>query len=140
VFLAHTAPEERRRLYRADASDDSLIERRRRGDLELSRKLAPLEKDVSLALQRGFALSNEEHLVGTRGLAAPIFGPADRLQVALSLGLPKILLPDKMILETSRRVRKAALDISRLLGYKAGGNGTNRENIELTKRNNTNDQ
>jgi DNA-binding IclR family transcriptional regulator len=88
-------------------------------------KLAPLEKDVSLVLQRGFALSDEEHLVGTRGLAAPISGPADRLQAALSLGLPKILLPDKMILETGRRVRKAALDISRLLGYKAGGNGTN---------------
>jgi hypothetical protein len=34
-------------------------------------KLAPLEKDVSLVLPRGFALSDEEHLVGTGRLTAP---------------------------------------------------------------------
>jgi DNA-binding IclR family transcriptional regulator len=117
VFLAHMAPEERRGLYQAGCF--------RRFTDKTKTKLAPLEKDLSLVLRRGFALSDEEHLVGTRGLAAPIFGPGDRLQAALSLGLPKVLLPDKMILETGQRVRKAALDISRLLGYKAGGNGTN---------------
>jgi IclR family acetate operon transcriptional repressor len=109
------APEERRGLYQAGCF--------RRFTNKTKTKLAPLEKDLSLVLQRGFAVSDEEHLVGTRGLAAPIFGPADRLQAALTLGLPKALLPDKMILETGRRVRKAALDISRLLGYMARGNG-----------------
>jgi IclR family acetate operon transcriptional repressor len=118
VFLAHMSPEERRQLYRAGCF--------RRFTDKTKTKLAALDKDLSLVLLRGFALSDEEHLVGTRGLAAPIFGSADRLQAALSLGLPKVLLPDKMILETGRRVRKAALDISRLLGHKAAGNGTNR--------------
>ena len=115
--MAYMAPEERRGLYQAGCF--------RRFTDRTKTKLAPLEKDLSLVLQRGFALSDEEHLVGTRGLAAPIFGPADRLQAALSLGLPKILLPDKMILETGRRVRQAALDISRLLGHKAARNGIN---------------
>jgi DNA-binding IclR family transcriptional regulator len=110
VFLAHMSPEERRQLYRAGCF--------RRFTDKTKTKLAALDKDLSLVLQRGFALSDEEHLVGTRGLAAPIFGPADRLQAALSIGLPKVLLPDKMILETGRRVRKAALEISRALGYK----------------------
>lgn len=115
VFLAHMAPEERRALYQGGCF--------RQFTDRTKTQLAPLEKDLGLVLLRGFAISDEEHLVGTRGLAAPIFGPADRLQVALSLGLPKVLLPDKMILETGRRVRKAALEISRLLGYKAGGKG-----------------
>jgi IclR family acetate operon transcriptional repressor len=110
VFLAHMSPEERRQLYRAGCF--------RRFTDKTKTKLAALDKDLSLVLQRGFALSDEEHLVGTRGLAAPIFGPADRLQAALSIGLPKVLLPDKMILETGRRVRKAALEISGALGYK----------------------
>jgi DNA-binding IclR family transcriptional regulator len=117
VFLAHMTPEERRALYQAGCF--------RRFTDRTKTKLAPLEKVLSLVLQRGFALSDEEHLVGTRGVVAPIFGPADRLQAALTLGLPKVLLPDKMIMETGRRVRKAALDISRLLGHKVGGNGTN---------------
>jgi DNA-binding IclR family transcriptional regulator len=110
VFLAHMTPEERRALSQAGCF--------RRFTDSTKTKLAPLEKDLSLVLQRGFALSDEEHLVGTRGLAAPILGPADRLQAALSIGLPKVLLPDKMILETGRRVRKAALEISRALGYR----------------------
>jgi IclR family acetate operon transcriptional repressor len=117
VFLAYMAPEERRGLYQAGCF--------RRFTNKTKTKLAQLEKDLSLVQQRGFALSDEEHLVGTRGLAAPIFGPAGRLQAALSIGLPKILLPDKMMLETGRHVRKAALEISRLLGYKTGGNGIN---------------
>jgi IclR family acetate operon transcriptional repressor len=117
VFLAYMTPEERQALYHAGCF--------RRFTDRTKTKLVALEKDLSLILQRGFALSDEEHLVGTRGLAAPIFGPADRLQAALSLGLPKVLLPDKMILATGRLVRKAALDISRLLGNKAAGNGTN---------------
>ena len=117
VFLAYMAPEERRTLYQAGFFQ--------RFTDRTKTTLTRLEKDLSLVLQRGFAISDEEHLVGTRGLAAPIFGPADRLQAALSVGLPKVLLPDKMIIEKGRRVRKAALDISRLLGFKAFGNGTN---------------
>jgi DNA-binding IclR family transcriptional regulator len=116
VFLAYMTPEERHRLSQAGFF--------RRFTDKTKTNLASLEKDLSLALQRGFALSDEEHLDRTRGLAAPIFGPGNRLLAALSLGLPKILLPDKKIFETGRAVRKAAMDISRLLGYKTRGNGT----------------
>lgn len=116
VFLAYMTPEERRGLYQAGCFQ--------RFTNRTKTKLTALENDLSLIVQRGFALSDEEHLVGTRGLAAPIYGPAGHLQAALSLGLPKVLLPDEKILETGRRVRMAALDISRLLGYKPGGNGT----------------
>jgi DNA-binding IclR family transcriptional regulator len=85
-------------------------------------ELAVLEGDLSGMLRRGFALSDEEHLIGTRGVAAPIFGPSGNLEAALGVGLPKVLLPDKRIETVSASVRKAAAEISLLLGYKRTAN------------------
>lgn len=132
VFLAHMSPEERRRLYRAGCF--------RKFTDRTKTKLAVLEKDLSAALRRGFAVSDEEHLLGARGVAGPIFGPGGSLEATLGLGLPKVLLPDKMIEEAGANVRKAALDISRLLGYKPGGNADNGKRIESSRKKNSNGQ
>jgi IclR family acetate operon transcriptional repressor len=129
VFLAYMSQEERNRIYRAGYF--------RRFTARTKTKLAALESDVSAVLCRGFAVSDEEHLLGARGVAAPIFGPGGNLEATLGLGLPKILLPDKRIEETGTNVREAALDISLLLGYRRRSNSNNgKKQIEFTERTN----
>lgn len=117
VFLAYMSQEERKRLYREGYFQKFTA--------RTKTKLAVLEKDLSGVLRRGFAVSDEEHLLGAIGVASPIFGPEGNLEATLGLGLPKILLPDKRIEETGANVRKAALDISLLLGYRRSSNSNN---------------
>jgi IclR family acetate operon transcriptional repressor len=109
VFLAHMPLEERMHLYRS-ASFQKITGKTKT-------KLAALEEELAAALRKGFAVSDKEHLVGIRGVAAPIFGPGGRLEATLGLGLPKALLPDRMIEETASMLRIAAAEISLLLGY-----------------------
>jgi IclR family acetate operon transcriptional repressor len=109
VFLAYMSPGERSRLYEAGSFQKFTY----RSKTELT----VLEGDLLGILRRSFALSDEEHLLGTRGVAAPIFGPSGNLEAALGVGLPKVLLPDKRIETVSASVRKAAEEISLLLGY-----------------------
>jgi DNA-binding IclR family transcriptional regulator len=133
IFLAYMSPDEQNRLYRARCF--------RRFTGRTKTKLAALEGDLSAVLRRGFAVSDEEHLLGARGIAAPIFGPGDNLEATLALGLPKVLLPDKMIEQVAGGVRKAAKEISLLLGYKQPRNRDYKEKrIEFTKRGNGNGQ
>jgi DNA-binding IclR family transcriptional regulator len=114
VFLTYMSQEERKRLYREGYFQKFTV--------RTKTKLAVLEKDLPGVLRRGFAVSDEEHLLGARGVASPIFGAEGNLEATLGLGLPKILLPDKRIEEMGANVRKAALDISLLLGYRPSSN------------------
>ncbi len=133
IFLAYMSPEERNRFYRAGCF--------RKFTGRTKTKLAALEKDLSAALRQGFAVSDEEHLLGARGVAAPIFGPGGTLEATLGLGLPKVLLPDKMIEEVGTTVRKAAVDISLLLGYKPGSNrDKGKTRIEFKRKRNNDGQ
>lgn len=119
VFLAYMSPKERNRLYRAGCF--------RKFTGKTKTNLAALERDLSAVLRRGFAVSDEEHLLGARGVAAPIFAPGGNLEATLGLGLPTVLLPDKMIDEAGTSVRKAAAKISLLLGYEPGSNSDKKE-------------
>jgi DNA-binding IclR family transcriptional regulator len=110
VFLAHMPVEERMQLYRSGSFQKYTG--------RTKTKLAALEGELSVVLRKGFAVSDEEHLLGIRGVAAPIFGRLGHLEATLGLGLPKVLLPDRMIEETASMVRIAAAEISLLLGYR----------------------
>jgi DNA-binding IclR family transcriptional regulator len=88
-------------------------------------KPAALEEELSAVLRKGFAVSDEEHLLGIRGVAAPIFGRRGNLEATLGLGLPKVLLPDRMIEETASMVRIAAAEISLMLGYRLSSSNDN---------------
>jgi DNA-binding IclR family transcriptional regulator len=112
VFLAHMPVEERTQLYRSGFFQKFTG--------RTKTKSATLEQDLSAVLRKGFAVSDEEHLLGIRGVAAPIFGRRGNLEATLGLGLPKVLLPDRMIEETASMVRIAAAEISLLLGYRLG--------------------
>jgi len=107
VFLAYMSPEDRSRLYRTGCF--------RKLTRRTKTKLAPLERDISLVLRKGFAVSDEEHLLGARGIAAPIFNAGGAVEATLALGLPTVLLPGKMIEQVGISVRRAAEEISSLL-------------------------
>jgi len=47
------------------------------------------------------------------------------LEATLGVGLPTVLLPDKMIEEAGLTVKRAATEISLLLGYKPGTGSDN---------------
>ena len=133
VFLAYMSPEERSRLYRTGCF--------RKFTGRTKTKLAALHRDISVVLRKGFALSDEEHLLGARGIAAPIFGRGGNLEATLSLGLPKVLLPDKIIEEVAATVRKAAFEMSLRLGYKRDGSSENgKKRIAFIGRTNSNGQ
>jgi IclR family pca regulon transcriptional regulator len=112
IFLAHMPREERLQLYR--------LESFQKFTGRTKTKLAAFEEELSAVLRKGFAVSDEEHLLGIRGVAAPIFGRDGNLEATLGVGLPRVLLPDRMIEETASIVRIAAAEISLLLGYRLG--------------------
>jgi DNA-binding IclR family transcriptional regulator len=60
-------------------------------------KPADLEKDIAIIKRRGYAVSDEEHLLGARGIATLIFGSKGGVEASLGVGLPTVLLPTKEI-------------------------------------------
>lgn len=117
VFLAYMPAEERMQLYRSGSFQKFTG--------KTKTKLTAIEEDLSVVLRKGFAVSDEEHLLGTRGVAAPIFGRSGDLEATLGVGLPKVLLPDRMIDEIASMVRIAAAEISLLLGYRLSSSNDN---------------
>jgi IclR family transcriptional regulator, KDG regulon repressor len=81
--------------------------------------LTAIEEELAAIRRRGFAVSNEEHLLGARAVAAPIFNGDSVLMATLGVGLPVTLFPRGRIAELGASVKNAAKKISRRLGYKA---------------------
>jgi DNA-binding IclR family transcriptional regulator len=109
VFLAHMSAQERSGLCRTGSF--------RKLTRRTKTNLSALERDISIVLRKGFAVSDEEHLLGARGIAAPIFAAGGVIEATLAIGLPKVLLPDKMIDQVGSSVRNAAEEISGLFGF-----------------------
>jgi len=80
--------------------------------------LTAIEKELAAIRRRGFAVSNEEHLLGARAVAAPILNGDSVLMATLGVGLPVTLFPRGRIAELGASVKNAAKKISRRLGYK----------------------
>lgn len=100
VFLAHMTPEERRALYQAGCFR-RFTDRKPRPNSAVRETPFPSTAGGALPKRRG---ASRRH----QGVGAPIFGPADRLQAALTVALPKVLLPDKMTLEDWRTCAESA--------------------------------
>jgi len=110
VLLAYMPRAERERFYR-DKSFQKFT-------AKTKTKAVDLEKDIALVRRQGYAVSDEEHLLGARGLAAPIFGQNGAVEATLGVGLPTVLLPTKEIDNMGLTVQRAAMEISSLLGYR----------------------
>ena len=77
-----------------------------------------LAEELSRAAEREWALEDEELEPGVRGLAAPIRDYARRVVGAIGLRGPAFRLPlERLETELAPRVRAAARDVSKRLGY-----------------------
>lgn len=80
------------------------------------------EKDALLAeleaiREKGYACDNEEHELGVRCVAAPIFNQAGTIIAALSVSGPTVRICDEKMAEIRELVLLAARDISTQMGY-----------------------
>ena len=65
----------------------------------------------------GFAYDDEEHELGVRCAAAPIFDLNGRIAAALSVSGPSVRLSDRRMESVRDLVRDSALEISRRMGF-----------------------
>jgi DNA-binding IclR family transcriptional regulator len=108
VFLAYMSMPEVREIFQRDSF--------RRFTVKTKVDLTKLDDEFVEIRRRGFAESHEEYMLGTWGVAAPIFSSKLAVVATIGLGLPTILFPKKRVAELGIAVRRAAEKISVLLG------------------------
>jgi IclR family KDG regulon transcriptional repressor len=74
-------------------------------------------EELERVRKNGYAIDEEENELGGRCLAAPIFNNDGIPVAAVSISVPVQRLPREKIIEYGTRIKEAALDISRNLGY-----------------------
>lgn len=75
-----------------------------------------LKADLEKSRARGYAIDYEEHEVGVRCVAAPVFGSKEKLLAALSVSAPSVRLTDERFPEFAELVMSAASEVSARLG------------------------
>lgn len=78
---------------------------------------AQLEAHLAQIREQGYALDDEENIVGVRCLAAPVFDHAGRSSASIGISGPTIRLPLDEIPKLAQIVVETAADLSRSLGY-----------------------
>ena len=78
--------------------------------------LPQLRADLQQIRMRGYAIDDEEHDLGVRCIAAPIFNWKDEPVAAISISAPASRLTDAAMKKYAPRLMKAAEEISGLLG------------------------
>ena len=76
-----------------------------------------LKNDLEKIRQRGFAIDDQEGVLGVRCVASPIWNYREEVLGALSLVGPSIRMSKKRVLDLGRMVREEAIKISQQLGY-----------------------
>ena len=118
VFLAYMSMQDVLELFQQGSF--------RRFTVKTKIDLTRLEEEFVEIRRRGFAVSHEEYMLGTWGVAAPIFSSKAAVLATIGLGLPTVLFPKKRVEELGIAVRRAGERISLLLGAKpARNNGKN---------------
>lgn len=82
--------------------------------------MSKLKNHLREARERGWAMDDEEYIVGHRCIAAPVFDYRGEAIAAVSASGPTTLLTDDRIGEVAERVMKAAAQVSRRLCYNVG--------------------
>ncbi len=77
---------------------------------------AQLESEIQKSRQRGYAADDEEHAIGLRCLAAPIYDEQAAACAAISISGPKVRISDLRMAELGIAVMKAANRITNSLG------------------------
>lgn len=76
-----------------------------------------LMEELARVREQGYAVDNEESILGARCVAAPIFNMFGRVEGAISLSGAKHRFPDERIPAIAEDVKKAAATVSKKLGY-----------------------
>ena len=74
------------------------------------------QRELAIVRRRGYAFSDGEALYGVRGVAAPVFRAGGEVVAALGVTLPGIQLPLRRLPTMARAVRRAASELSEVLG------------------------
>jgi IclR family acetate operon transcriptional repressor len=77
---------------------------------------AALRTELEQVRQQGYALDDEEHAVGLRCVAAPIFDENGQALAAISLSGPKARIVDNRLNELGNAIRQTAAEITQALG------------------------
>jgi IclR family acetate operon transcriptional repressor len=77
---------------------------------------AALRAELEQVRQQGYALDDEEHAVGLRCVAAPIFDENGQALAAISLSGPKARIVDSRLSELGNAIRQTAVEITQVLG------------------------
>ena len=77
---------------------------------------AMLRDELEQVRQQGYALDDEEHAVGLRCVASPIFDENGQALAAISLSGPKARIVDSRLGEMGNAVRQTAAEVTRELG------------------------
>ncbi len=86
-------------------------ERTTTGRAELARELESIRR-------RGYAIDNEEHEIGVRCVAAPIYDTTGKVTAAVSISGPSVRLTLRDLPRYGKIVMRAAAEISSRLGYR----------------------
>ena len=108
VFLAHLEPKKRSKII------NSLNLKRLTANTIVTKE--GLEKEVSLAVQNGFAVDYEEEFKGQVCVGAPVLGKNASLVGSVWLVAPTSRLPKKNLSETAQKVMTATDKISQGFG------------------------
>ena len=77
---------------------------------------AALREELEQVRQRGYALDDEEHAVGLRCVAAPIYDQNGEALAAISLSGPKARMVDERLTELGAAIQQTAEEITQALG------------------------
>lgn len=78
--------------------------------------LPGLMADLEIIRKRGYSIDDEEHTLGMRCLAAPIFNEYGEAIAGISISGPAIRLPDETLAALGPRVKAAAKEVTRAMG------------------------
>lgn len=82
---------------------------------------ATLRTELMKAKTVGYAVDEQESMLGGRCVGVPVFGPEGNVIAGLSVSGPTLRITEKRIPVIARELKKASLEISRCLGYAGHG-------------------
>jgi DNA-binding IclR family transcriptional regulator len=78
---------------------------------------APFRRELARIRTTGFAIDNEEHIVGIRCIATPVRDHSGEVRASLCIVGPKSRLPQRRLNEIRKPLAAVAADLSARLGY-----------------------
>lgn len=88
-----------------------------------------LDRHLAAGRQRGYFYASQEREIGLSSIAAPVFGPNDRLIAAVAIGAPSFRLTDEMAIRLGPEVAATTTALSHALGWSGETSTTGEVNV-----------